>query len=173
VNNVESLKKYSDYCSSFNDRKAELEAEREKHARHLALFSAELETAQLLNDKPRIATANKGVAMVTEQLAKVNNDLESMNTKPLAHAVLLESEEVLTQLNQVVEQQWQRAREKRIEFLRELEELGKLRRQSQHISWATRSAMLDLRRNPLEEIRYGTNRFEFLVEQGTIDKYLR
>jgi hypothetical protein len=170
---MESLKKYSEYCQSFHVNKEKLIGEQTKYQRQLDLFSQELETALLLDDKDRISKAQKGVNLVTERLNQVNNDLASMNTKPLAHAVLIEGEEVLTQLNQVVEQQWQRAREKRIEFLRELEELGRLRRQSQQLSWATRSAMLDLRRNPLEEIRYGANRFEFLVGQVLLDRYLR
>jgi hypothetical protein len=170
---MKSLKKYNEYCSSFNDRKGELEQEKVKHQRHLALFSAELETAQLLQDKGRIAKAQAGVDLLIGRLAAVNKDLESMDATPLAEQVLDESEEIMGQLRRIVDAQWQRAREARILFLQELQELNLLRRQSQELSWATKAAMKDLRRNPLEEIRFGVNRLEFLVEQHLIDKYLR
>jgi hypothetical protein len=170
---MESLRKYNNYRASFNERKTALEEEKQKHERHFALFSSELETAQLLNDKARIDKAKQGVELTTKRLNQVNADLASMDSKPLAQAVLLESEEVLGQLQEQVRQQWDRAREARILFLRELEQLSKLRRQSQELSWATQAAMLDLNRNPLGEIRFGVNRLEFLVEQDLVDKYLR
>jgi hypothetical protein len=170
---MESLKRYNDYCASFQANKDKLLADKAINERHLTLFQSELETAQLLNDKARIDKAQKGVDLVSKRLDVVLKDLESMDSRPLAEQVLSESEELMGQLNQAVDQQWQRAREKRIEFLRELEELGRLRRQSQELSWATQAAMLDLNRNPLEEIRFGVNRLDFIVDQDLVDKYLR
>jgi hypothetical protein len=170
---MESLKKYNEYVNSFHERKTVLEEEKVKHERHFALFSAELETAQLLKDEKRIAKAQAGVDLLIGRLKTVNADLEGMNIRPLAEQVLFESEEIKNQLHRAVEQQWQRAREARILFLRELEELGNLRRKSQELSWATLDAMKALRRNPLEPIGYGVNRLEFLVEQNIIDNLLK
>jgi hypothetical protein len=170
---MESLKKYNSYCASFQERKKALEEEQAKHKRHLSVFSSELETASLLQDAGRIAKAQAGVDLLTQRLSGVKEELSETDSKPLAEQVLLESEELMGQLNQAVQGQWQRAREKRIEFLRELEELGRLRRQSAELSWATQSAMRDLNRNPLSEIRFGVNRLEFLVSQELVDKYLR
>jgi hypothetical protein len=169
---MKSLERYNDFISNLQKTKGELLTEKDKHERQLSIFQNELEAATLMSDSNRIKKAQQGIEILTEKLNLVNSKIGDLDETPYLLDILFEAEDLLGQYQEQATTQWQKVVEARINLLKELEFLGKIKRESEVVSWSTKDIMQKLRRNPLEVVKFGYNKNLFCIDLPIITKYL-
>jgi hypothetical protein len=163
---LQSLKEFNQLSNSIQGRRKELSEDAEKFQRQLAFFHAEMERNISLNDTESIAKTEQAIYLITMKLNDVEKELEGLHLAPLAELVYQECEEKITELRQLVGDQWQKAIDARVNFLIELEKLGELRRASQDLSGQVGGAFHVLRRNAPDPIGFsGQHNLQVLLPQ--------
>jgi hypothetical protein len=146
---MKSLEQFNQIKNNLSSNIQNLEEQKVKFQRQLAHFVEGLESGQTVGDKELIKKSQQGINILEEKLHLIDSQLNNLNLVPYAQNVIDEAETMLSDLHEKVQQQWEKIISKRIEFLKSLEEMGKLRRKAQEVCWATSEPARVLRMNPL------------------------
>jgi len=146
---LQSLEKYNKTATSLQANQGALKAERDKLQRQLAYFQDQLEMAKTIESKEDITKCESGITIVSGKLKEVETQLDQGILVTLAQGVIDEAEQEIGKLHNQIQDQWEIIIKARVQYLEELKQLGKLRKETQAICWQTHGVSQALRRNPL------------------------
>lgn len=176
VNNMElqSIVRYENFINELEINKGALLDELAQHEKHLFIFKNELEAAELMQDDIRIEKARKGVEYIQSKIDAVNEKIGDLNIEPLAKACIDECNDKLSEMNEKAASLWQSMLESRIEFMRKLEALGNIKRESENLAYSANGPCSVLRRQPLtlNSIKY-SGQHQLVIDLTLLNKLLK
>jgi hypothetical protein len=171
---LQSLVRYREFIDNLESTKGVYLDERDKHERHLFIFKNELEAATLMEDDLRIEKANAGIKLIQSKIDAVNEQIGELNIEPLAMACIDECNDKLSELNEKAAYLWQSMLESRIEYLKKLEMLGNVKRESEILAHSCNGPCGVLNRQLLtmKSVKY-SGQHQLVVDLPLLNKLLK
>lgn len=171
---LQSLVRYREFIDNLESTKGVYLDERDKHERHLFIFKNELEAAQLMQDDLRIEKAKAGIELIQSKIDDVNLKIGDLNIEPLAMAVIDEANDKLSELNEKASCLWQSMLEARIEFMKKLEMLGNIKRESENLAHSCNGpcAVLNRQLLTLKSVKF-SGQHQLIVDLPLLNKLLK
>ena len=145
----------------------------------LTFYNKALERATLLENSYDIAAARSRIETLTKKLnepIRINGvQIEGIDETPLiplAQSVWDEGEAYLHKLRSDLQTAWGIASQAKEKYLNKIQEIGRLRQESEKVAAQMNNCCLTLRKNPMKMIQVG--RLDpFIVDYNTVDKLTR